>query len=516
MKQGQYTWQYHHRENAWGVVHAFSINSTDLNSNPVLKQKLLEIATVEHNNHLRGGTINITNQSDTSWLIAMKKMGYRYACIWFDGCWPADHDFNEGSLVEIDRLNEKFDGNWMVAGNIDLIEERYAHFSRDIIIINIDKWIEFGETDPTDPQFDQVPFGHYSKYKITQQEELVELWQLYEAGIVESYEDHPYGLQSFGPIMQSLNELVLPEPKMTDQEFNEDYQEKFCNALLNKSLKEDLYVPGLSQTFMNLITLTKPHIGSIEFEKAITGQDYHTDSISYQANKVAQDMFSPSSPIYFVNTEPSMPEVADELLGTGFDQYCGATAGFKLFYYAYKYGFTSDTKFILYDFDPLSCRFKEDTLNNWNGEDYPAWVNEWIKEHPEANSNLLDLTTTMWPKVVNEFGGKTEWLDTWKRIQKSKWVVRHIDLIADHDQLFKLLENKRTFMWTSNIYSYIIPKMLYGPFEMESSFIELVSNLKSLHADSWFSGTDINDNDLMCPVTAILSTSNNDSIGFEQ
>ena len=62
----------------------------------------------------------------------------------------------------------------------------------------------------------------------------------------------------------------------------------------------------------------------------------------------------------------------------------------------------------------------------------------------------------MWPKVVNEFGGKTEWLDTWKRIQKSKWVVRHIDLIADHDQLFKLLENKRTFMWTSNIYSYII------------------------------------------------------------
>lgn len=516
MKQGQYTWQYHHRENAWSVVHAFSINSTDLNSNPVLKQKLLEIATIEHNNHLRGGTINITNQSDTSWLIAMKKMGYRYACIWFDGCWPHDHDFNDGLLAEIDRINAEFGSSWMVAGNIDMIEKRYAHFSRDIIIINIEQWIEAGEPDPTDPQFDQVPFGYYSRYKITQQEELIELWQLYEAGVVEAYEDYPYGLQSFGPIMQSLLELVLPEVKITDEEFNDNYQEKFCNSLLTYALKQDLFVPGLSETFMKYITLTKPHIGSIEFEKAITGQDYQTDSISYQANKVAQDMFSPSSPIYFVNTEPSMPEVADELLGTGFDQYCGATAGFKLFYYAYKYGFTSDTKFILYDFDPLSCRFKEDTLNNWNGEDYPAWVKEWVKEHPEANSNLLDLTTTMWPKVVNEFGGKTEWLDTWKRIQKSKWVVRHIDLIADHDQLFKLLENKRTFMWTSNIYSYIIPKMLYGPFEMESSFIELISNLKSLHNDSWFCGTDINDNDLMCPVTAILSTSNNDSIGFEQ
>ena len=64
MKQGQYSWQYYHNENAWPIVHAFSINSTDMNAHPILKQKLKEVADVEFNNHLRGGIINIKNEAE--------------------------------------------------------------------------------------------------------------------------------------------------------------------------------------------------------------------------------------------------------------------------------------------------------------------------------------------------------------------------------------------------------------------------------------------------------------------
>ena len=171
MKQGQYQWQYYHTENAWPVVHAFSVNSTDLNNHPVLKQKLLEISGVEHNNHLRGGIVNLVNRTNTSWLVAMHKMGYRYACVWFDGCWPADHDFNMGLLEEIDRINDAFGfDNWMIAGNINTIEDRYAYFERNITIINIKIWLEMGQPDPTEVQFDQPYWGRYSTYYITEQE----------------------------------------------------------------------------------------------------------------------------------------------------------------------------------------------------------------------------------------------------------------------------------------------------------------------------------------------------------
>jgi len=71
-------------------------------------------------------------------------------------------------------------------------------------------------------------------------------------------------------------------------------------------------------------------------------------------------------------------------------------------------------------------------------------------------------------------------------------------------------------MWTSNIYSYIIPIMLSKPFAMEQSFMSLIQKLQSTHPESWFSGTDIMDNDILCPASAILSATENNSIGYEQ
>ena len=122
MKKGQSLWNYYHGENAWPIVHAFNSNNTDsieLSDAPILKQKLREVAEVEHNNHLRGGIVNIVGQSEISWLIAMRKLGYRYVCMWFDGCWSATDEVNLKLLDEINRINDEFGiDKWMVAGNI--------------------------------------------------------------------------------------------------------------------------------------------------------------------------------------------------------------------------------------------------------------------------------------------------------------------------------------------------------------------------------------------------------------
>lgn len=534
MKQGQYSWQYYHCENAWPVVHAFSINSTDLNEHPVLKQKLQEITGVEHNNHLRGGIMNIKNEADSSWLVAAQKLGYRYACVWFDGCWPSGHEFNEACLSEIDRLNADFP-EWIVGGNIDIIDNRWAHFSRNVIIINIANWREVGEPDPSEAIFDQKYWGKVSAHP-EEWGEGVELmleqakldgnladlygkwWKNYYKGtlVYPDWEDSFYGLQSFGPVLQALWQEFNEPPVMTAEQFNERIQCKFGNPLLTYSIRQDINVPGLSDSFMESIRWVKPHIGSHELEKAVQGQDYDGSQISYQAQNMIYQVFSPSSPVYFVNTEPSQPHTAEQIEGTGFDQYVGATAGFKLFYYAHKYGFNMNTKFIMYDFDEMSCKFKEDLFLQWDGQDLPAFIDEWMQIHPEANDNLRDLARVRWPIVVDQFGGQGAWQQTWQRLRKTDWKVVQTDLIYGHDELFKELSNKRTFMWTSNIYSYIIPKMLSKPFKLEESFISLITKLNDLHDDCWFSGTDVNDNDLMCPARAIISTTNNESIGFEQ
>jgi len=519
MKKGQSLWNYYHGENSWPIVHAFNSNNTDsieLSDTPILKQKLREIAEVEHNNHLRGGIVNIVGQSEISWMIAMRKLGYRYACMWFDGTWSASDDVNLKLLDEINRINEEFDiTKWIVAGNIlQTDDERYSHFERNIILINLDTWYEQGAQDPADVLYNQDPADRYSRQG-TRHEKPSDNWVTRKQGIVEDFEDSLFGIVKLGGARLNIKHATW-NTWITHEEFNEQYHHKLCNPLLTWSLRQELIVPGLSADFMNCLATMKPHVGSIEFEKAIQGLPFDSDKLTFQANRMIREMFAPDSPIYFVNTESSQPGIAEQIEGTVFDQYVGATAGFKLFYYAYKYGFTKDTKFVLYDFDPLSCKFKRDMLEQWDGINYPEFVDAWIEQHPDANGNLRDLTFERWPNVIQQFDGDTNWLSVWDRIRQSNWEVIECDLIYGHDKLFEAVENKRTLMWTSNIYSYIVPKMLSKPFAMELSFISLITKLNELHDDCWFSGTDINDNDLTCPSRAIISTTNNETLTFEQ
>ena len=58
-------------------------------------------------------------------------------------------------------------------------------------------------------------------------------------------------------------------------------------------------------------------------------------------------------------------------------------------------------------------------------------------------------------------------------------------------------------------------KLSSEPFEVEQSFMNKIQQLNKLHPDCWFCGTDINDNELMCPSKAVLTVGDNNTIGFE-
>lgn len=493
MKQGQKNWEYNHTEHAWPIVNVFSPKSKTLADNSVLKQKLQKIQQVECNNHLRGGVINISNEKDHTWLIAAKELGYKYAVFWFDGAWPSSEEYNNVLLDEIDRYNID-DPEWIIAGQIKKKSYLYPHLEPSIAIINISNWSKYGEPHP----FSEI--NHIKTYDFIGQE-----WE--DSKYKITFEDHQ-------------KEYGHWEDQDTDQMLK-DYTKELGAGIfyswLSWSIDKMLSVWGISDTLMETIYYAKPYMTPDQLELAITGNEYDKSAISYSSNRLVGDMFNPTSPIYFVNTEPSQPEVATELLDTEFEQYVGATAGFKLLYYAYKYGINPGfTDFVWYDFDADSCAFKRETLKQWDGTNYPAWVDDWCKRNPNANSTLAHMARERWPGVIDQFGGPSKFQDFWTQVSFSDHTVVQLDLINQHDVLFKKLKNKRTFMWTSNIYSYIVPMMLAKPFQLESSFTGLIKGLQSTHEGSWFSGTDVMDNDIMCPANVILSSTDNDSIGYEQ
>ena len=103
----------------------------------------------------------------------------------------------------------------------------------------------------------------------------------------------------------------------------------------------------------------------------------------------------------------------------------------------------------------------------------------------------------------------------WNRVKECEHEFFTNDLVYNHDDMFDAMTDCKTFFWSSNIYSYITPKLMAKPFELERSFMRMMDRVKNTNADSWFSGTDVSDSDLMCPARVVLSATDNQGIGLE-
>ena len=485
MKQGQQSWEYNHVDLAWPIVHAFLPLDKELNDTPLLKQKLSMLQDVECNNHLRGGIVNVYNKYDASWLIAMHKLGYKYACVWFEGVWPDNEAFNLGLLDEIDRYNKE-DPEWIVAGQLQLHDDIYPYYTRSFIVINIPKWLANKSISP---------FWESAHHPASIN---------YDSSL--NHEDSQYRL-NVDPDWKFDDEPPKPGQFM--------YQHNFGAQWIQWSFINNLTVWGISNELMDKVFTPQAYEGSKDFENGMTGKPYDAGNITLGAERLIRRLHEPSSPIYFVNTEPSSPSISQQALDTKFDQYVGCTAGFKLLYYAYKYGMTENTRFVWFDFDANSVQFKRDTIKHWDGVDFPKWVDMWVHAHPGCNDRLVTMAHERWSIVIDYFDGPVAWLEFWNKVKQCNHQYFNIDLIYDHDDMFKQMDDSKTLFWSSNIYSYITPKLMAKPFALETSFTQMIERVCSTHKDSWFSGTDINDNDLMCPANVVLSATDNRGIGLE-
>tara|TARA_B100000809_G_C14980092_1_gene474191 strand:- start:262 stop:732 length:471 start_codon:yes stop_codon:yes gene_type:complete len=152
-------------------------------------------------------------------------------------------------------------------------------------------------------------------------------------------------------------------------------------------------------------------------------------------------------------------------------------------------------------------------VEEWDGIDYPAFVKQWCEDNPDANTLLLKSVDKEWLNIIEEFGGMDNWLDFWIQVKLCKHEFLEVDLVNNHKLITdKLDNNASTFFWTSNIYSYVLLKVIVDPFTLERSFAELIIRLQQIN-NCWFIGTDPNDNNLTCNVKWILGYSTNDSIG---
>lgn len=500
MKQGQKSWEYIHKDYVSRIVHVFSPNSKRILDKRVLKQKLSAIQQVECNNYLQSSIINIYNESDMSWLDKASDMQYKYVVFWYDGCWPNNDSFEKNLLADIDTWNS-IDSSWIISGQIKQEHNQYPKFANSFVVLNILNW----KHNESIHMFNDIT-------------ELRD-FEILDVDWKNSYlKLDPIGQKYALAGMLGLYENYFKNNNATNiKKYKDEIKNYPFSSWLSWCMDKNIPVWGTSDTLADCTWYVDPYLNTNEFEKGITGNSYNRDLVSREGKYVIDKMIKPSSPVYFVNTEDTSLVTVNELIDTEFEQYIGVTAGFKLLYYAYKYGINPGfTDFVWFDFDPHSCNFKRETLKQWDGTDYPGWVEAWCERNPEANNELLPMVRDRWPSVLEKFGGQDSFDDFWIQVSFSDHTVLEVDIINDSDALFNKIKNKRSFMWTSNIYSYILPMLMHEPFVLETGFTNMVNKLKSTHKDTWFCGTDTQDNDIMCNIHDVTSATQNSNLGREQ
>lgn len=490
MKQGQKSWEYTHKDYQSQIVHVFSPNSKRILDKRVLKQKLCAIQQVECNNYLQSSIINIFNETDMSWLDKALQMQYKYAVFWYDGCWPNTDEFEQTLLNDINTW-DSIDDSWIIAGQIKTSFGEYPVLANSFVIVNIHNW----KRNESIHMFNDIT-------------ELRE----FEAFDV----DWKNSMFKLDPIGDHINHFESNNAKHIES-YKQKVQAYPFASWLSWCMDRNTTVWGTSDKLADCTWYVDPYLDTAEFQKGITGNQYNRDLVSREGKYVIDKMIKPSSPVYFVNTESTSPVTVSELVDTEFEQYIGVTAGFKLLYYAYRYGINPGfTDFVWFDFDAHSCNFKRETLKQWDGTDYPGWVQAWCERNPEANQELVPMVQQRWPGVLEQFGGEDSFNDFWTQVSFSDHTVLEVDLISNSDKLFDKIKNKRSFMWTSNIYSYILPMLIHEPFVLETGFTNMINKLKTTHKDTWYCGTDTQDNDIMCNVHDITSATQNNNLGREQ
>jgi hypothetical protein len=131
-----------------------------------------------------------------------------------------------------------------------------------------------------------------------------------------------------------------------------------------------------------------------------------------------------------------------------------------------------------------------------------------------VNNDLQYIVKNNWAIVIDMFGGPDKFVQFWNEVRNCDCRFIVADVVNSSSDCIRELDPVRTLLWTSNIYSYILAKMNAKPFALEQSFINLITTLNEF-PDSWFVGTDINDNEIMCPSKAVTTVGENYNLGFE-
>jgi hypothetical protein len=159
------------------------------------------------------------------------------------------------------------------------------------------------------------------------------------------------------------------------------------------------------------------------------------------------------------------------------------------------YGFEDDAEVHYFDYSKAALAFKKMLLKEWNGEDYPRFLDYAQRKYRinETGGNETQRLSRneLWQRELKWWGGEKAIKEHWDRYKMLKHTFTHCDICVDpHKITDRITDEENSIVWWSNAFHTVGAQYLRGLSGVKDCYSEWLKQIESKNPDIWILGKD--------------------------
>jgi hypothetical protein len=181
--------------------------------------------------------------------------------------------------------------------------------------------------------------------------------------------------------------------------------------------------------------------------------------------------------------------------------YCVA-AGFKPYRILHTHRFDADTRVVLFDYSSRALEFRRRLLREWDGTDYPAFLQQSFRDSPPDTYFQLwagkkpgevdqSDVVMLWKAETDRWGGEEAFQKHWNRCRSLPHEFVLCDLLANPQALCERLKpDPSAVLWWSNAFFTIYANWLFTIAERRERYSRFIQGVACRAPAAFLYGAD--------------------------
>ena len=159
------------------------------------------------------------------------------------------------------------------------------------------------------------------------------------------------------------------------------------------------------------------------------------------------------------------------------------------------YGFTDNCEVTYYDYSKSALAFKKMLVKEWDGEDYPKFLN-YAQKKFKINETGGNETQTLsrqqlWERELKWWGSEKTLKEHWDKYKTLNHKYIHCDICSTPEKITPTItHNENSVIWWSNAFHTVGAQYLRGLSGVKTCYETWLKQINDKNPDMWILGKD--------------------------